>query len=114
MDELKDLTNQVNKFRDDRHWRQFHNPKDLSMSVAIEAAELMEKFQWSKKNTKEYIDSHKEEIGEELADVVIYLLFLADDLGLDVKQIVEDKLKKQANKYPVDKFKGTDKKYNVE
>jgi len=112
MSDIKDLTDQINKFRDARDWRQYHNPKDLAMSVVIEAAELLEKFQWERKNTPEYINEHKEEIGEELADVIIYLLFLADDLDLDIKDIVEDKLEKSEKKYPVEKAKGSDKKYN--
>jgi len=111
MNDLKDLTNKIKKFRDARDWHQYHKPKELAISVCIEAAELLEKFQWERKNTPEYIASHKQEIGEELADVMIYLLLLADELGLDVKDIVEKKLEKNEKKYPVDKVRGSDKKY---
>ena len=113
MDEIKKLTEKINKFRDDRNWRQYHKPKELAISVCIEAAELLEKFQWERKNTPEYITSHKQEIGEELADVMIYLLLLANELGLDVKKVVEEKLAHNDKKYPVEKFKGSDKKYNT-
>jgi len=112
MSDIKELTEKIRKFRDARDWKQYHKPKELAVSVSIEAAELLEKFQWERKNTPEYIDAHKQEIGEELADVMIYLLLLADELELDVKEIVEKKLVKNEKKYPVEKAKGSDKKYN--
>jgi len=112
MSDIKELTAKIRKFCDARDWVQYHKPKELAVSVSIEAAELLEKFQWESKNTPEYIEAHKEEIGEELADVMIYLLLLADDLGLDVKDIVEKKIKKNEKKYPVEKVRGKDKKYS--
>jgi NTP pyrophosphatase (non-canonical NTP hydrolase) len=112
MTDIKDLTEKIKKFRDARDWKQYHKPKELAVSVSIEAAELLEKFQWNRKNTPEYIDAHKQEIGEELADVMIYLLLLADELELDVKEIVEKKLVQNDKKYPVKKVKGSDKKYS--
>jgi NTP pyrophosphatase (non-canonical NTP hydrolase) len=111
MSDIKELTAKIKKFRDARDWKQYHKPKELAVSVSIEAAELLEKFQWEHKNTPEYIKAHKEEIGEELADVMNYLLLLADELGLDVKEIVEKKLVKNDKKYPVEKARGRDNKY---
>jgi len=111
MSDLNELTEKIKKFRDDRDWHKYHKPKELAISVNIEAAELLEKFQWERKNTPEYISSHKKEIGEELADVMIYLLLLADELGLDAKKVVEEKLISNNKRYPVEKVKGSDKKY---
>ncbi len=109
--DIHDLQKRIIAFRDARDWGQYHQPKELAISLAIEAAELMEKFQWHKGGTKEYQDEHREEIGEELADVFIYALNLAHQMGFDVKAIVEDKLRKSGLKYPVEKAKGSDKKY---
>ena len=111
MSDLKDLTEKIRKFRDDRDWMRYHSNKNMAMSIMIEAAELLEHFQWDSKNTDEYVQKHKDDIGEELADVVIYLLELADNLGIDVKEAVEKKLEENAKKYPVGKIKGSDKKY---
>ncbi len=104
--ELRDL---VRQFVDERDWVQFHTPKNLAMSAAIEAAELMEHFQWltpeASLNVASY-ESEKAAVGEELADVVCYLLALANGLGLDVADCVERKMAKNAVKYPADKFRG--------
>ncbi|MFA6042213.1 MAG: nucleotide pyrophosphohydrolase [Patescibacteria group bacterium] len=109
--DIKDLQKRIIAFRDARDWAKFHQPKELAISLAIEAAELLEKFQWQKGGTKEYQDENREDIGDELADVFIYALNLAHQMGFDVKEIVEEKLKKSGLKYPVEKAKGTDKKY---
>ncbi|MFH1235748.1 MAG: nucleotide pyrophosphohydrolase [Parcubacteria group bacterium] len=111
MNELKFLTDMIVTFRNARDWEQYHQPKELAISVAIEAAELMEKFQWERKSTDEHIATHKEEIGDELADVMIYLLLLAYSLNIDIKTSVEEKLKKMREKYPVEKARGRDIKY---
>jgi NTP pyrophosphatase (non-canonical NTP hydrolase) len=100
MNDIKSLMNSVNKFRDDRNWRQFHDPKDLAISISIEAAELLEDFQWI--SSEKALQENKENIREEIADVIIYSLMLCSDLELDVKQIVEEKLEKNGDKYPVD------------
>ena len=104
--ELRDL---VRQFVDERDWVQFHTPKNLAMSAAIEAAELMEHFQWltpeASLNVASY-ESEKAAVGEELADVVCYLLALANGLGLDVADCVERKMAKNAVKYPADTFRG--------
>jgi NTP pyrophosphatase (non-canonical NTP hydrolase) len=100
MNDIQSLINSVNKFRDDRNWRQYHDPKDLAISISIEAAELLEDFQWI--SSEKALQENKENIREEIADVLIYALMLCSDLELDVKQIVEEKLEKNSDKYPVD------------
>ena len=97
----------LRQFRDLRDWKQFHNPKDLSIALSIEAAELMELFLWK---TAEEADVNK--VKEELADVFAYALLLADSYDLDIEQIVLDKIALNEKKYPVSKAKGTAKKYS--
>jgi len=99
----------INKFRDDRDWRQFHNEKDLAISISLEAAELLELFQW--KSPEEVREASIERIKEELADVLIYSHMLASNLNLDIDEIIEAKLEKNNIKYPVDKSKGNKGKY---
>ena len=99
----------INKFRDDRDWRQFHNEKDLAISITLEAAELLELFQW--KSPAEVRESSIERIKEELADVLIYSHMLASNLDLDIDEIIEAKLEKNNIKYPLDKSKGNKEKY---
>ena len=99
MSDILKLITLVNEFRDERNWRQYHNPKDLAISISIEAAELLEDFQWI--NNEEALKENKENIREEIADVLIYSLMLCSDLDLDVKEIVEEKIVKNGKKYPV-------------
>lgn len=107
------LLKEILAFRDARNWKQFHNPKDLAISLVLEAGEVMEHFQWkSKEEVEEYVKTHKHEIGEELADVQNYLLLLAHDLGIDLEDAVLKKIKKNAIKYPIKKAKGKHTKYN--
>ena len=106
---LSDLRNLVRDFVEERDWRQFHSPKNLSMSLAIEAAELMEHFQWidvpeSREAAKD--PSRLGPIGEELADVLCYALAMANELDLDVATIVREKMAKNALKYPAAEFRG--------
>ena len=113
---ISQLREQVHKFVDDRDWSKYHNPKNLTMSIAIEAAELMEIFQWS--DEKELVDLMKdtkvlEKVELELADVIIYCLSLANVAGLDVAKIVAKKIKRNERKYPVEKFKGIYKKQSM-
>jgi len=110
---IKDLQRKVAKFRDDRDWTQFHGPKDIAISIAIEAAELMECFQWkSSERLEEYLKSEKSKaINEEMADILIYLLNLSDVLGVDILSVAYKKLDKNAQKYPVEKARGNAKKY---
>lgn len=98
------------KFRDDRDWKQFHNPKDLAISISLEAAELLEVFQWS--GTDVDCTGRKDKIAEELADVVNYCVLMADACGLDLDEIVQKKVELNSKKYPVEKAKGKNDKYN--
>ncbi|WP_252312321.1 nucleotide pyrophosphohydrolase [Sinobaca sp. H24] len=100
MSDINHLIEEINQFRDKRDWRQYHNPKDLAISLSIEAAELLEDFQW--KTSAQALEANGENIQEEIADVLIYALMLCSDLDLDVKDIIERKLVKNAVKYPAD------------
>lgn len=106
----KETIEQVLKFRDDRNWRQFHNPKDLALSISLEAAELLEVFQWS--GTDTVCESKKDKIKEELADVLNYCILMADVYGLDMDEIIQEKIKRNNEKYPVEKAKNSAKKYD--
>lgn len=113
MNDINKLTETVVRFREERDWKQFHNPKDMALSLVLEATEVMEHFQW--KNTEEvqeYIKEHKSDIGEELADVLYWVLLLSHDLDIDLVQEFQKKMKKNEKKYPVDKARGNHKKYN--
>ena len=105
----QEIINQILQFRDDRDWKKFHNPKDLAISISLEAAELLEVFQWSGTDTTN--EGKQEKIKEELADVLIYCALMADTCGLDIDEIVRAKLKRNNEKYPVEKAKGKSKKY---
>lgn len=107
MSEVNDLINQIISFRNDRDWAQFHNSKDLAIALNIEAGELLELFLW--KNPDQV---NPEKIKEELADVLIYAFLIAEKLNLNVKKIVEEKIRQNEMKYPVEKSKGSSKKYN--
>jgi NTP pyrophosphatase (non-canonical NTP hydrolase) len=110
MSEIKEMIDALIKFRDERDWEQFHDSKNLATAISIEAAELNELFLW--KTIKESEDVSKDKIKEELADILAFSLLLANRHGFDVKQIVLDKIKQNGEKYPVDKAKGSAKKYN--
>lgn len=107
MSDLEELRLAVVKFTQERDWDQFHNGKDLAIALSIEAAELNEAFLW-----KDASQVNVEKVKEELADIFNYALLIADKYGLDVKQIVLDKIKRNAEKYPVEKAYGSAKKYN--
>ena len=106
----QETINQIIKFRDDREWKQFHNPKDLAISISLEASELLEVFQWSGPDTSS--KNKIEKIKEELADVVNYCILMADACGLDLDEIVQAKIEKNNEKYPVEKSKGKSDKYD--
>ena len=106
MKEIDEIIQTLVKFRDDRDWEQFHNPKDLALAISIEAGELLEQYLWKKPE-----DAKIENIKEELADVFSYAFLLSNKYGFDVKEIVLDKIKKNNEKYPVEKAKGNAKKY---
>ena len=105
----QETINQVLRFRDDRNWKQFHNPKDLAISISLEAAELLEVFQWSADDV--VCENKKDKIREELADVVNYCILMADSCGLDLDEIVQAKIKRNNEKYPVEKAYGNKEKY---
>src|SRR5690554_1844008 len=107
MQDLQHLISQIRAFRDARDWEQFHNSKDLALALSIEASELLELFLW-----KGNEDADPAKLKEELADVLIYALLLADKHDLDIAAIIEEKIKKNDEKYPVDKAKGSARKYN--
>ena len=110
MSDIKEIIAELIKFRNERDWAQFHDTKNLATAISIEAAELNEIFLW--KDVKESDAVDKEKIKEELADIFAYAFLLAEKHNLDVKQIVLDKIKRNGEKYPVDKAKGSAKKYN--
>lgn len=97
-------------FREERDWVQFHNPKDLAISINLEASELLEVFQWSGADLD--VAGKRAQATEELADVVIYCIYMADRLGVDLATIVSEKIDADATKYPVDKARGNAKKYD--
>lgn len=107
MSDLEELRQTIVRFTQERDWDQFHNGKDLALALSIEAAELNEAFLW-----KDASEVDVEKVKEELADIVNYSILIADKYGLDIKQIVLDKIKRNAEKYPVEKAYGSAKKYN--
>lgn len=107
MSDIEEIIQALIKFRNERDWEQFHNPKDLALALNIEAGELLENFLWKAPD-----DADKENVKEELADVLAYAFLLADKYDFDVKEILIDKIKKNGEKYPIHKAKGTAKKYN--
>ena len=107
MSDLTKITKEIIKFRNERDWEKFHNPKDLALAINIEAGELLELFLW-----KEAGEANQAKIKEELADIFCYAFLMAENYGFDIKQIILDKIKLNAEKYPVEKSKGTSKKYN--
>lgn len=112
-DSIKDLTEKAVAFRDARDWRKFHNPKDMAISISLEAAELLEVFQWTGSDTEADTDKKTAKIREELADVLIYSFLMANDLGLDISEIVQEKLEVNNRKYPVEKAYGKADKYTA-
>ena len=110
MKESEEIIQALLKFRNERDWAQFHDTKNLAVALSIEAAELNELFLWKDSKESENVDTEK--IKEELADIFAYAFLIAEKHNLDVKQIVLDKIKRNGEKYPVDKAKGSAKKYN--
>lgn len=110
MNDIQLLIDELVKFREARNWNQFHNTKDLALAISIEAAELNELFLWKTSEESELVDMNR--LKEELADVIAFSLLMAGKHGFDVKEIVLEKIKKNGEKYPVEKSKGTAKKYN--
>ncbi|MBS5909566.1 MULTISPECIES: nucleotide pyrophosphohydrolase [Paenibacillus] len=105
----EELIKMILAFREERNWEQFHNPKDLAISLSLEASELLENFQW--KTSAEAVLHKKADIADELADVLVYAVYLADALNLDIEDIIRSKMRQNAAKYPVDKAYGKREKY---
>ncbi|MBL4638841.1 MAG: nucleotide pyrophosphohydrolase [Proteobacteria bacterium] len=108
------LLQQLMDFRRERDWEQFHNPKDLAISLSIEASELLEWFQWktSEEISQQLQSDKRVQLEDELADVAVYLSYLCHDLGVDLNKVVAAKMIKNAEKYPIEKVKGRSDKYN--
>lgn len=104
---MEEIIQELLKFRDERDWGQFHNPKDLAIAINVEAGELLEVFLWKKAE-----DGNAEKVKEELADVFAFAFLMAEKYKLNVKEIVLEKIRKNAQKYPVEKSKGSSRKYN--
>ena len=107
MSQLKELEQLLVHFRDERDWKQFHNPKDLAAALSIEAAELLEAFLW-----KSAEEAKIEKVKEELADVLAYAILIGHHYNLDLEKVVREKVQKNGEKYPVEKAKGSATKYN--
>ena len=113
MSDISQLTKRILDFIKDRDWNQFHNPKDLALSLVLESAEVMEHFQWkNNEEMREYLNSNKNEVAEELVDVLYWVLLMSHNLDIDIKKAFEDKMTKNELKYPVDKARGKHTKYN--
>ena len=112
MNDIESLKLSLRVFANERDWDQFHSPKNLSMALVAEAAELVEHFQWLTEDQSANLDPEKlSEVSEELADIQIYLIRLADKLGVDLLDVASNKLEVNKNKYPADRVKGSSKKY---
>ena len=113
MSEITSIVDKIKKFRDERDWMQFHDPKNVAVSIILEASELLEHFQWKTgEEVEAYIKTHKADVQDEIADIAMYLFELADNLGISLISAMEEKLKKNETKYPIEKVKGKHTKYN--
>lgn len=111
--DFNQLQQLVTKFRDERDWKQFHSAKNLACSISIEAAELLEHFQWSDgENGDELPEAERQAVASELADIMMYLLLFADAVKVDLPSAVHEKLEKNRMRYPIEKAKGCSKKYD--
>lgn len=111
---IEELKRLIVKFRDDREWKKYHTPKDLAISISVEANELLEIFQWKTNEEVEILLKNKEnfeKVIEELADVTTYCLNMADIIGVDLSDAVKKKVKQNSEKYPIEKIKGNYRKY---
>lgn len=109
---LADLNSQTNLFSDERDWSQFHSPKNLSMALIVEAAELVEHFQWMQADESDLLTNEKRlQVGDELADILIYTVRLANRLNIDLEKAAQEKMRKNKIKYPIEKSRGRSEKY---
>ena len=112
--DIKKLTDLIIKHRDQRDWKQFHNSKDVAIALSLEASEVLEQFRWlSKEEVEQYIQKHKKEIGDELSDVLYFILLMAHDLNIDIVKAFNRKMIENKKKYPVNKVKGKHLKYTA-
>lgn len=110
---LSEITERIRRFRDERDWAQFHNPKDMAIAISLEAGELLEHFLWKAPDEVDSrIESHRTEIEEEIADIAIYLTELADNLDIDLLEAMDRKITRNEEKYPVEQVRGSSRKYN--
>ena len=110
---MQNLIEDIRKFTHERDWEQFHSPKNLSMALSVEVAELVEVFQWlTQEQSRRLSPAKKQAVEEEIGDVTILLLMLADELGVDVLEAARKKLQRNRAKYPVEKARGRAEKYN--
>jgi len=113
MSEVNQITEKIKKFRDERDWMQFHDPKNMAVSIILEASELLEHFQWkTTEEVEQYTKQNHTEIKDEISDIALYLFELADNLEINLIDAMDEKLKKNEIKYPVEKAKGKHTKYN--
>ena len=111
--EIESLSAKLKKFAEERDWEQFHSPKNLASALVVEAAELLEIFQWMKEDESKKPDERTlDKVKEEIADIQIYLLRISDVMGINIQEAVKAKIEKNSAKYPIDKAKGTSKKYD--
>lgn len=110
--ELRDLTRLAVNFRDQRDWKQFHNPKDMALSMALEVSEVIELMQWKNGDAlRQHLQARREDLGDELSDVLYWVLTIAHDFGIDIAEAFRSKLIKSAAKYPIEKSRGRSSKY---
>ena len=113
MNDLRTIIEKIKKFRDERDWMQFHDPKNMAVSIIIEASELLEHFQWkTKEEVNKYVEENRHEVQDEIADIALYLVELADNLGIDLIDAMSRKLAKNEIKYPAERARGKHTKYN--
>ena len=113
MADIDTLIEEIVAFRDERDWKQFHNPKDCAISLTLEAAELLEHFQWkSTEEVLQHIEKSREAISEELVDVLYWILLMSHDMNINLADAFENKMKKNQEKYPVETAKGKHTKYD--
>ncbi|MCR4263561.1 MAG: nucleotide pyrophosphohydrolase [Candidatus Roizmanbacteria bacterium] len=111
-DRFDKIRERIIQFRDARDWKQFHNPKDVALSMVLEAGEVMEHFQWKNSDEmQDHIIKHRDEIGDELADVIYWVILMCHDLDIDIFEAINRKMEKNEKKYPEDKAKGRHSKY---
>lgn len=109
---FQENADRIISFRDERDWKQFHNPKDMAISLVLESTELLEHFQWKNDaEISEHLETKRSEVADELSDVLYWVILMANDLDIDLNQALSDKMDKNEAKYPVEKARGNHKKY---